>query len=82
MPYSEGRSEPFCPECGKFMTCKKNGVIVYRKQDYAYSADLWECRMCGKQVIKGFGQNPMWYWENPDAFETEVKSRYSYEVVD
>jgi len=76
--------EPFCPECGVFMFCKKNGVLVYKEKDYIYHADLWECKECRKQIITGFGDSPMhWYWTNPVLFEEKLEATiFKYKVSD
>lgn len=44
-----------CPDCGEHMEVKKNGVVVKLKGYNGYfKADLWECPVCGKEVLAGF----------------------------
>ena len=78
------RPEPFCPDCGRWYTCIKNGVTVFHPKDYAYAADLWECPSCGNRVIKGFSAVRMWHWRDPKAFEEYIQNNiaYTYEVRD
>ena len=45
-----------CPECGEIMEVKKNGVVVRMRNYLGYfRADLYECPICGKQVLTNFG---------------------------
>lgn len=45
-----------CPDCGEILRVVKNGIIVKMRWYNGYfSADLYECPVCGKQVISGFG---------------------------
>ena len=62
--------EPICFKCGNRMFPKENGVPCEEvmeitadsgeKSEIPYklwSADLWECSICGSQVVVGFGKN-------------------------
>jgi len=72
-----GGSRPICVQCSVEMHCKKNDVLVvdYRmlsndepepeKQllNECWSADLWECPKCGRQVVPphSYGSKPLAY---------------------
>ena len=48
-----------------FLVLKKAGVKVkYGQYEGYFRADLWECPMCGCQVIAGFGDAEVF---DPDA---------------
>lgn len=40
-----------CVKCGKIMTCKKTGATVRFQNNWARSADIFECP-CGSLVAK------------------------------
>lgn len=82
MSFKSGK-EPFCPDCGKFMVPKHNGVIVFREKDCLWLADVWYCKGCGKEIITGFGENPLiHHWKEPEAFENFLQSdRMRFEVI-
>ena len=58
---------PICVSCQLSMKCEKNGVKVKYSTNEAQNGDLYQCPMCGNQVIVGFGAK---YWDHhPDAYD-------------
>jgi len=57
---------PICVKCQKEYKVKKQGVITELMTTFSgkltsfelYDSDLWECPVCGHQIIGGFGQLP------------------------
>ena len=58
---------PVCVKCGLEMDCIKNGTIVWHPMepvelhedlksniDFVIPGDMYECRKCGCQIVKGF----------------------------
>lgn len=49
-----------CAKCQEEMFPKRNGILVkLGVHDGLFHADLWECRKCGIEIIRGFGMNPI-----------------------
>jgi hypothetical protein len=74
---------PVCVACKRFYRCKKNGVLVHHQNgeggDYqVWSADLYVCEGCGKEIIAGFGKAPVASCFSPD-FE-QYKAYATHEV--
>lgn len=73
-------SNYICVKCEKEMRPKKNGIYVEEHIGYdqpykIWHADLWECLMCGIQIIAGFSRNPV-----AENYETENYNRIKPEV--
>jgi hypothetical protein len=53
-----------CPTCNRQLILKKVGINVIEtftgmQESYqVWSADLWQCPECDRQVIAGFGEQP------------------------
>lgn len=64
-----------CVPCGKEYRIKKNSFEVLMqtrgKPYYQISTDMWECPVCGHQVVVGFAQAP--YWQNFMSERTEIE---------
>jgi hypothetical protein len=57
------------------MRIKETGALVVDHYDngdpyQVYSGDLWECRVCGAEVVVGFGGKPIL-----QSFESDFASR-------
>jgi len=63
---------PVCVECTETMFCKENGVKVIDPGGRVWSADLWECKNCGKQVTKGYGNEPI-VMSNEEGFGEYIR---------
>lgn len=55
---------PVLCNCGRFMRVKKNGVTVEELLEDGtpyklWDADLWDCPECGREIITGFGREPL-----------------------
>lgn len=54
---------PVCVECRKEMIPEHNGTMFIEKASFGpykiWMADKWKCRGCGKEILCGFGQNPL-----------------------
>ena len=54
---------PVCVECGLEMRPEKNGVGLLDMAEFGayqiWDADKWKCPSCGKEIIVGFGNNPV-----------------------
>lgn len=53
--------KPICVKCRKAMTCKKNEFHVKDEESgpgfaTVWSGDMFECPICGAQVVVGFGE--------------------------
>ena len=52
-----------CTKCETELYPKKNEVYVVETASFGpyklWSADLWECKGCGFQIVSGFGNNPI-----------------------
>jgi hypothetical protein len=62
--------QPICVECGRIMRCSKNGFFVHvldsRGGPYQiWSADKWQCSGCGREVVVGFGNEPIAEYYEP-----------------
>lgn len=77
-----------CMKCGMFFHPKKNGVVVEEGMPVGdpvegekwvpyklWSADLLECRVCGTEIVAGFGQQPF-----AEHFEKDYDQRKAAEV--
>jgi hypothetical protein len=55
--------EPFCVKCQRFMFLKKVGVTLELTGKgmlpQLWMSDLWQCKICGVEVLKGFGCCPL-----------------------
>lgn len=82
---------PICAKCCKEMRPLKNEVIVKYMmskgtQPYeVFMADLWHCPKCNNQIIRGFGQNPVWeHWDKDkrdlDKFLSCYEPKYIFEI--
>jgi len=71
-----------CVDCGVYLDCKRNGVIVYKENDYIFHADLWECPVCGYQIVADFGAEPiLWWYEDKDKFEEIIReAKLAYKI--
>jgi len=57
---------PICVKCQKEYKVEKQGVTTELMTTFSgkpasfklYDSDLWECPVCGHQIIGGFGQRP------------------------
>ena len=76
-----------CAECEAFLRPKRNGIYVletmhddelYRIPYKVWMADLWACECCGKEIILGYGQNPLSV-KHEDSFE-QFLELVQYEV--
>lgn len=59
--------KPVCVECKQEMFVRENGVMFAAKRNpndtdselaYIVSTDIWECKGCGKKILKGFAAEP------------------------
>lgn len=50
---------PYCVACEERMMVKKNGVSIPYGEDGVQYGDLWQCEVCGAQIIIGFGESCM-----------------------
>jgi len=54
---------PICVKCGRHMRVKENGVLAEEmsgsKSYQVWHSDMWECPVCGHQVLTGYGQEPI-----------------------
>lgn len=83
------RYKPSCVKCKRAMEIEKTGIYFVEMfndppQPYKiWSADLWRCPVCGHQIVRGFGDNPlMEHYE--DGFETyldDIKNRFGEYVI-
>ena len=54
-----------CCKCGVSLVPENNGVYVielFTKEEIPYKiwhADRWKCPICGKEIMAGYGQNPI-----------------------
>lgn len=52
-----------CAKCQKAMKCKLNSVNVIETANFGpaavWRADIWECPICGHEVLAGFGPRPV-----------------------
>ena len=84
--------EPICFKCGKRMSAKTNGVVAEEmmtisdnegnksEQPYKlWSADLWECKECGQQVLVGFAQQPIFESFKKNKYE-EVRNKIKTQI--
>lgn len=56
-------SNVYCPGCAVFMKCEMAGVIIEEKRvgnlPYKlWSADLYRCPVCTREVVTNFGSRP------------------------
>ena len=69
--------KPVCVECEVDMRPFKNGVALLDMALWGpykiWEADLWQCPICGHEVIVGFGEQPI-YEHYQEGFEDWVKS--------
>ena len=65
---------PGCVKCGVELYPKENGVGVLdtlRGVGFQlWDADLWECPVCGYQIVTGFGQEPVAEKYQSERFQT------------
>ena len=62
-----------CANCKKEMTCKKNGSnICFNKGTHVYSADQYECPICGSLVNVSSSNSPF-YNPNPESSPYDVR---------
>lgn len=47
---------PYCVKCGNRMMVKRNDVSIPYGETGTQNGDLWECEICGTQIIDGFGE--------------------------
>ncbi len=56
-------SHCICVECGVAMKPAENGVVVLElsrgEAICAWHADRWQCPLCNKKIIGGFGRKPV-----------------------
>ena len=77
---------PICVKCQKEYKVEKQGVTTELMTTFSskpaslelYDSDLWECPMCGHQIIGGFGQRPFaqHFEENYQEVLKEVGKTY------
>lgn len=58
------KSNYICVECELEMRPLKNGVFAEEHCDYdkpykIWHCDLWQCPKCGRQILAGFGLDPV-----------------------
>lgn len=66
-----------CVECGTYYVTRKTGVNVLETYEdgtpyKVWHADLLECPDCAKQVVKGFGLQPLAIAHEP-GFDAELQ---------
>ena len=72
--------KPVCVKCEIDMYCKSNdthvldvvGIQLYK----IWNGDMWACKICGVEVVTGFGQNAVFEKHHPeflDFVEREIK---------
>jgi len=58
---------PICTKCQREYKVKKQGIVTELMGMFGgklashelYSSDLWECPMCGHQIVGGFGEEAL-----------------------
>jgi len=76
--------KPVCVGCKETMFCKEDGVRVIDTGGKVWSADLWECKNCGQQVTRGYGNEPivMSHEERFDEYIRLCKNNPKETVID
>jgi len=71
-------SKPSCVKCEKYMHPEENGVYlaetagIERKLYRVWMGDKWKCRVCGYEVVSGYGQGPI-AWRHGEGIKNVVK---------
>lgn len=67
---------PLCLDCKREMTCTKTGATYLETDSESnpslWSADLYTCRGCGRQILCGFAAVPYMSWYE-SGFNDEVQ---------
>ncbi len=73
-------SKYVCVECESLYRIKKNGIeaimMLNGVENEIWSADLWECPKCKRQLIAGFAKVPHHASFSPD-FQQELERIYA-----
>lgn len=78
---------PICVKCEVEFRMKIAGIYVkemYRHNQEVYkvwSADLWECPLCGTQIVFGFGNNPLAHGSDEEEMREVLKKLENPERV-
>lgn len=40
-----------CANCGRELTCVKNGVVVLWTESHCKRGDAWACEQCGSHIV-------------------------------
>lgn len=77
-----------CVKCEIEFRPEKNGIIVkelFQKNTQIYKiiyADLWECPICGNQIIAGFADNPLAEHYQKERMEKALEIVKTHEAKD
>ena len=73
-----GWHPPICAQCQVELKPEKNGIGVLDMADFGplqiWEADVWKCPSCLREIIVGFGHNPIEFHFNKEAFKHIIKS--------
>ena len=83
MRREEEMSKLVCVECNRELRPEQNGIYLVelfaddKKVYKIWTADLWKCPDCGKEIVSGFADNPLFEHYQGDGEANVGKIRKS-----